>query len=93
MAFEQLALEIGVGIGLGTLISIMAFLASKDKWNNRLFGYTLVLGVITTFGVIEGIEGGVDETNILKVILEVAGLSFLANKGIKMADRIRAGAK
>jgi len=93
MAFEQLALEIGVGIGLGTLISIMAFLSSKDKWDNRLFGYTLVLGVITTFGVIEGIEGGLGEENIIKVVLMVAGLSFFGNKSIKMAERIRSGAK
>jgi len=93
MPFEQLALEIGVGIALGTLIATMAFLSSKDKWDNRLFGYTLVLGVITTIGVIEGVEGGIDESNILKVILEVAGLSFFGNKSIKMAERIRSKVK
>lgn len=96
MSFEQISLEIGVGVGMGTLIAIMSFLSTKDPWNNRLFAYTLVIGVFTTFAVIEGIEGGIGidpttgDNNIVKVLLLVAGASFFANKGIKMAERIRA---
>lgn len=89
MAFEQLGLQLGLGVGLGTLIAVMGFLSSKDPWNNKLFAYTLGIGIITAFTVIEGIEGGVDESNILKVIIEVAGLSFFANKGVQMAQRLQ----
>ncbi len=98
MTFEQLGLEIGVGVGMGTLIALMAFLSTKDPWNNKLFAYTVVIGVFTTFAVIEGIEGGIGidsetgENNIVKVLLLVAGASFFANKSIKMAERIRAKA-
>jgi len=89
MPFEQLALEVGIGVGMGTLIAVMAFLSTTDKWNNRLFAYTLVMGVVTAFVVIEGIEGGVGEENLIKVILLIAGASFFGNKGIKMAIRVR----
>lgn len=93
MPFEQLALEVGIGVGMGTLIAVVAFLATTDKWNNRLFAYTLVIGVFTAFVVIEGVEGGVDESNLIKTILLIAGASFFANKGIKMAERIRSKTK
>lgn len=89
MALEQLAVNVGVGIGMGTLIAIMAFLSTKDPWNNKLFAYTLVIATFTAFAVIEGIEGGVGEGNIIKVILMIAGTAFFANKGIKMAIRVR----
>ncbi len=89
MPFEQLALEIGVGVGMGTLIALVAFLSSTDKWNNRLFAYTLAMGVVTSFVVIEGIEGGLGEDNLIKVVLLIAGASFFANKGVKMATRVR----
>lgn len=93
MPFEQLALEIGIGVALGTVIAIMAFLSTSKAWDNRLFAYTLVIGVFTTFAVIEGIEGGVDESNLIKVALMVGGASFFSNKSIQMAERVRAKAK
>jgi len=40
--------------------------------------------------VIEGIEGGIGEDNFLRVILEIAGVSFFANKAIHMAGRSKA---
>ena len=91
MAFEQLGLHLALGVGMGVVIAIMGFLSSKDEWNNKLFAYTIGIGVVTTFTVIEGIEGGVDESNLLKVIVEVAGLSFFANKGVQMAQRLQKG--
>lgn len=89
MAFEQLGLSVGVGLGMGALIALAGWVSSKDPWNNRQFAYTLIIGVITSFGVIEGIEGGLDETNVLKVIIEIAGLSFFANKGVKAAIKLQ----
>jgi len=87
--FEQLALEIGLGIGMGLLISIVAVLAGKDKFDPRKFGYTAIVGVISAFIIIEAVEGGIDESNYLKVIIEIAGVSFFANKGFQIVNKIR----
>jgi hypothetical protein len=93
MPLENLALEVGLGVGMGTLISIVAFLSTTDKWNNRLFAYTLVIATFSAFAVIEGVEGGVDESNIIKVALLIAGVSFFTNKGLKMGQRIQNSSK
>ena len=86
--FEQLWLEVGLGIGMGTLIAIVAFLSSNEAWNNRKLGYTMVIGVFSAFGIIEGVTEGVSEENVLQVVLLIAGASFFANKAIGMAQRV-----
>ena len=90
MVFEQLALNIFVGVVMGGLVSVMSFLARKDRWDNRKFGYTMVIAVFSSFAIIEGIEGGIGEENFLRVILEIAGASFITNKAIHMAGRSKA---
>ena len=90
MVFEQLGLSIAVGLAMGALIAFVAWLSTKDAWNNKLFAYTLIVGVFTSFIVIDAIEGGIDETNLLKVVIEIAGLSFFANKGIKAGALLQA---
>jgi hypothetical protein len=86
---EQLFLELGLGIGMGALIALIAFVAGKDPWNNRLFIYTTIIGAFTSLAVIEGIEGGVGGDNLIKVVLMIAGLSFFANKGIQLGANLR----
>ena len=90
MVFEQLALNIFVGVVMGGLVSVMSFLARKDRWDNRKFGYTMVIAVFSSLAIIEGIEGGIGEENFLRVILEIAGVSFITNKAIHMAGRSKA---
>ena len=90
MVFEQLALNIFVGVVMGGLVSVMSFLARKDRWDNRKFGYTMVIAVFSSFAIIEGIEGGIGEENFLRVILEIAGASFITKKAIHMAGRSKA---
>ena len=90
MVFEQLALNIFVGVVMGGLVSVMSFLARKDRWDNKKFGYTMVIAVFSSFAIIEGIEGGIGEENFLRVILEIAGASFITNKAIHMAGRSKA---
>jgi len=75
---------------MGGLVSVMSFLARKDRWDNRKFGYTMVIAVFSSFAIIEGIEGGIGEENFLRVILEIAGVSFITNKAIHMAGRSKA---
>ena len=86
---EQLFLELGLGIGMGALIALVAFVAGKNPWNNRLFIYTTIIGAFTSLAVIEGIEGGLGEGNLIKVILMIAGLSFFTNKGIQIGTNLR----
>ena len=86
--FEQLWLEVGLGIAMGTLIAIVSCLSSNEAWNNRKLGYTMVIGVFTAFGVIEGIVDGVSAENAIQVVLLIAGASFFANKAIGMAQRV-----
>ena len=86
--FEQLWLEVGLGIAMGTLIAIVACLSTNEAWNNRKLGYTMVIGVFTAFGVIEGVVEGVTAENAIQVVLLIAGASFFANKAIGMAQRV-----
>ena len=86
--FEQLWLEVGLGIGMGTLIAIVAFLSSTEAWSNRKLGYTMVIGVFSAFGIIEGVTEGVSEENVIQVVLLIAGASFFTNKAIGMAQRV-----
>ena len=87
--FEQLWLEVGLGIAMGTLIAIVACLSSNEAWNNRKLGYSMVIGVFTAFGIIEGVVDGVTAENIIQVVLLIAGASFFTNKAISMAQRVR----
>ena len=73
---------------MGTLIAITAYLSSSEAWNNRKFAYALVIGVFTSFAVIEGVVDGVTEANILNVVLLIAGTSFFTNKAVQMAQRV-----
>ena len=86
--FEQLWLEIGLGIAMGTLIAIVSCLSSNEAWNNRKLGYSMVIGVFTAFAIIEGVVDGVTAENVIQVVLLIAGASFFTNKAIGMAQRV-----
>ena len=86
--FEQLWLEIGLGIAMGTLIAIVSCLSGNEAWNNRKLGYSMVIGVFTAFGIIEGVVDGVTAENVIQVVLLIAGASFFTNKAIGMAQRV-----
>ena len=86
--FEQLWLEVGLGIAMGTLIAIVSCLSSQEAWNNRKLGYSMVIGVFTAFGIIEGVVDGVTADNVIHVVLLIAGASFFTNKAIGMAQRV-----
>ena len=86
--FEQLWLEVGLGIAMGTLIAIVSCLSSQEAWNNRKLGYSMVIGVFTAFAIIEGVVDGVTAENVIQVVLLIAGASFFTNKAIGMAQRV-----
>ena len=87
-SIEQLVIQLAVGAGMGFLISAISVLSdAANKWNNRLFAYTAILGAFSALGVISSVEGGITADNLISVILTIAGITFLANKGIKVAAR------
>ena len=89
MGIEQLILDASVGLGMGAIIAVASYLAGNEAWNNRKFAYSVIIGVFTAFAIIEGLGQGITESNFISVLLSIAGVSFFANKGIKMANRVR----
>jgi len=88
MGYEQLILQLAVGAGMGFLISAISVLSdTNNKWNNRQFAYTAILGAFSALGIIQGVSGGLTEANFIAVVLMIAGATFLANKSIKIAAR------
>lgn len=87
--FEQIATQVGLALGIGAFTCVMAKLASAKKWDNRKLAYTLGLTFVTGLTAVNAIEGGIDETNIVKVFLEVLGLNFIAHTGINIAGRLQ----
>jgi len=90
MSFEQLLIQATVGIGMGTLIALSAYLAKTDNtWNNRKFAYSVIIGVFTSFAVITGLGQDISAANFIPTLLSIAGVSFFANKGLQAALRVR----
>ena len=90
MSFEQLILQVTVGIGMGALIAVSAFLAKSDNtWNNRKFAYSVIIGVFTSFTVITGLGQEISTSDFIPTLLSIAGVSFFANKGLQAALRVR----
>ena len=87
--FEQIAIQIGIALTVGTFTCVMAKLASSEKWDNKKLAYTLGLTFVTGLAAVNAIEGGVGESNIIKVFLEVLGLNFIAHTGISIAGRLK----
>ena len=84
----QLIVHLAVGAGMGFLISALSVLSDvNNAWNNRQFAYTAILGAFAALGIINGVEGGITAENFIGVILMIAGATFLANKGIKLASK------
>lgn len=86
----QFALRIGVGVGMGALISVVTVLGAEsgNTWDNRKFAYGMVIAVFSAFVVIDGFKEPLNYGNIISVILQIAGGTFFANKGIQMAQRL-----
>lgn len=87
--FEQIAIQVGLALTIGVFTSVMAKLASAKAWDNKKLAYTIGLTFVTGLVAVNAIEGGVDESNIIKVFVEVLGLNFVAHTGISIAGRLK----
>jgi len=94
MAFEQIILNLAVGLGIGGLVAAIAKLESGEAWNGRKFVYSVVIGGFAGLAVIQNLDGGnVTEANFISVLLMIFGGSFLGNKGIGTLQRLTAKRK
>jgi hypothetical protein len=94
MAFEQILLNLAVGLGVGGLVAAIAKLESGEEWDGRKFIYSIIIGGFAGLAVIQGLEGGnVTEDNFVNVLLLIFGGSFLGNKGIGTLQRLTSASK
>lgn len=87
--YEQIILQVALALGIGAFTSVMAKLASADAWDNKKFAYTLGVTFISGLVAVTALEGGVDESNILKVFVEVLGINFVMHTGIQIGGRLQ----
>lgn len=79
------ALEGGL---IGILVAALAKFASAQKWNWRLFGYTVGITAVAGVGTIEGFNIDItDGTGTGLGLVSVTGLGFIINKLVQVAAR------
>ena len=86
----QLAYNIGTAVGVSAVISGLAAISATDvEWNWRKYLYTLGITGFGALAVVEGIQGGVTAANFVTTALAIFGASFLGNKLIKLAGKLK----
>lgn len=89
----QLLTRVGLGIGMGALISVTTVLAEpNNSANRRKLAYSMIIAVFSAFMVVDGFKEAITYENILSLVLQIAGGAFFTNKGIQMALRVKASA-
>lgn len=88
MALEQLALQIGLGVGLGTTAAVLSKLGSGEDWDARKLGYSIGIGVISAFVFLRDV-GEITAENIFGLIATNLGGQFIINKGLAMFKRLK----
>lgn len=91
--FEQILVQIAIALSVGAFTSVMGKLANGSKWDNKKFAYTLGMTFVSGLVAVNAIEGGIDESNALKVFLEVLGVNFVIHTGIAIGGRLQSKAK
>jgi len=88
----QLAYNIGTAVGVSAVISGLAALSAVDvAWDWRKYLYTLGITGFGALAVVEGISGGVNAANFITTALAIFGASFLGNKLLKLATKLKDG--
>lgn len=85
---EQLALKIGLGVGLGFLAAILSKWSTKEDWDNRKLGFSIITGVLSALTFLSDFET-IDASNVLGVVTTNLGGQFLLNKGITVIDSLK----
>lgn len=92
MVFESaLANTLLVTVVVGAVISGLAALGSKDiKWDWKKFLYSLGIATIAGLGIVNVQFGGViTEGNVLPVVLEIIGVSFIGSKLVNISKKLK----
>lgn len=90
MPYEQIATQLAMAVLVALITSGLGALKSQQKPNGYLFGYTFVLSIVSSIAAIQGLEGGVDSTNFLKVLIEMLGVNGIIHAGQKGAAALHA---
>lgn len=91
--YEQALVQVLIALGVGTFTSVMGKLANGSKWDNKKFAYTLGMTFVSGLVAVNAIEGGIDESNAIKVFLEVLGANFVIHTGIAIGSRLQGKSK
>ena len=91
MVFETLADALVITVPTAVAISGLSILAEEGKkWDWRKFAYTAGIATFAGIALIESqFASTVTAENILAVIAAIAGASFLGNKAIIIASRLK----
>ncbi len=82
--------NIGTAVGVSVVISGLAALGAKDvAWDWKKYLYTLGITGLGSLAIIDTIDGGVNAGNLIAVALQIAGASFLGNKLINVATKLK----
>ena len=86
----QLLYSIGTAVGVSAVLSGLAALSAKDvKWDWRKYLYTLGVSSFGALAIVNSIQDGVNAGNLISVALQIAGASFLGNKLIGLAAKLK----
>ena len=80
---------VGVIVSAGVISGIAALADESVTFNGRKFLYTIGLVGISSLAFVIP-SGGFTESNALSLFLEIAGASFIGNKLIGVANKLRA---
>jgi len=88
LVIDPLVSQILLAIVSAGIISGLAVLSETTKWGWKKFLYTLGLAGIAALVIVEA-NGPITEGNVLTVFLEIVGASFLGNKLISVAGKLK----
>ena len=80
---------LGIVASAGVISGIAALAEETIAFNGRKFLYTLGIVGISSLGIVIP-AGGFNETNALSLFLQISGASFIGNKLVGVAEKLRA---
>lgn len=89
----QFLTRIGLGVGMGALISTAKVFESGAAPDRRKLSYSMIIAVFSAFMVIDAFKEPVTYENAIGLMLQIAGGAFFTNAGIATAARLKASAK
>jgi hypothetical protein len=87
--FENLITTIVLAGIAGLTVSGLAALKGGE-WNWRPFIYSLSIAILSGLIVIDGLAIAINETTVVTIFLSIIGSSYIGNKAIGIATKLKA---